>query len=458
MAWAQLQDKYPTRLDVPREEWDALGRRSTARRDEAKQGEACQARSAVCTSSAPSATNRDASTCSCAVVAVGRATPAAAASSLSLEDDLMRIFAGDWVKRDDGKLGMQGGEAIESRMVTRRIEAAQKKVEERNFEIRKNLLEYDEVMDEQRKRVYSYRQRILDGVSRDIVHDMIRDQAETNLATCLAPEFGPESFAKYAGKQLTVDLDPRLFKKTLPEEAIQICLDEAERQAETDILAQIDVCLAVGEEESEWNWGALAHFVNTRWNLGIRDKELKSVGRDRVDELLIDKARAAIRKIKIEGAEQMLDPDYGVNTAIAWVKAKFGIEIDADEIRDESVDVAVDLVNERALEKYDEKEAVYPVMAGMYQFVMPAEGGAQGRIDREGLIQWASRRFESELSLEDLKNKQRDEIREFLVNKSRDSQQQAQSAIQSLHGQISHLSPRVAGVPLANANGEATNR
>jgi hypothetical protein len=51
------------------------------------------------------------------------------------------------------------GEAIESRMVTRRIEAAQKKVEERNFEIRKNLLEYDEVMDEQRKRVYGYRQR-----------------------------------------------------------------------------------------------------------------------------------------------------------------------------------------------------------------------------------------------------------------------------------------------------------
>ena len=82
---------------------------------------------------------------------------------LSLEDDLMRIFAGEWVKNMLTRLGMQEGEAIESRMVTRRIEGAQKKVEERNFEIRKNLLEYDEVMDEQRKRVYGYRQRILDG-------------------------------------------------------------------------------------------------------------------------------------------------------------------------------------------------------------------------------------------------------------------------------------------------------
>ena len=70
-------------------------------------------------------------------------------------------------------IGMVEGEAIESKMVTRRIEGAQKKVEERNFEIRKNLLEYDEVMDEQRKRVYSYRQKILDGVNcRDLIVDM----------------------------------------------------------------------------------------------------------------------------------------------------------------------------------------------------------------------------------------------------------------------------------------------
>ena len=64
----------------------------------------------------------------------------------------MRIFAGEWVKNMLTRFGMQEGEAIESRMVSRRVEGAQKKVEEHNFEIRKNLLEYDEVMDEQRKR------------------------------------------------------------------------------------------------------------------------------------------------------------------------------------------------------------------------------------------------------------------------------------------------------------------
>ena len=78
--------------------------------------------------------------------------------------------------------GWQEGDAIESPMVTRRIEAAQKKVEERNFEIRKNLLEYDEVMDEQRKRVYSYRQAILEGVNcKDLILQMIDEQVQANL-------------------------------------------------------------------------------------------------------------------------------------------------------------------------------------------------------------------------------------------------------------------------------------
>lgn len=329
---------------------------------------------------------------------------------------------------------------IESRMVSRRIDAAQKKREEYNFEIRKSLLEYDEVMDEQRKRIYTFRQQILDGVScREIVQGMIEDQVEANMNTCLADNFGPESFAQFAGKQLTVDLDPRLFRKSTPEEAIQICLDEAERAAETDILAQIDVCLAAGEDESEWNWGALAHFANSRWNINVREKDLKQTGRDLVDEVLINKARAAIKNAKIQGAEQMLDPDYGIKTASAWVGAKFGIEVDPGEIRDLDPTEIIELIDQRALDKYDEKEAVYPVMAGMYRFQVPAAGGAQGRIDREGLTQWASRRFESQISVEDFKNKQREEIRDILVSKSRDSQKVAVTQVESLQGQIAQV-------------------
>ncbi|HEY2406461.1 MAG TPA: preprotein translocase subunit SecA [Polyangiaceae bacterium] len=82
---------------------------------------------------------------------------------LSLEDDLMRIFAGDRVKSLMDRMGMPDDEPIEHPLVTRSIENAQRKVEERNFDIRKNLLEYDDVMNAQRKTVYTLRQQLLLG-------------------------------------------------------------------------------------------------------------------------------------------------------------------------------------------------------------------------------------------------------------------------------------------------------
>jgi len=83
---------------------------------------------------------------------------------LSLEDDLMRIFASDWVRKMMDRLGMEEDVPIESRMVSKSIERAQKQVEGRNFEIRKHLLEYDDVMNKQREAVYGLRKRILEGV------------------------------------------------------------------------------------------------------------------------------------------------------------------------------------------------------------------------------------------------------------------------------------------------------
>ncbi len=83
---------------------------------------------------------------------------------LSLEDDLMRIFAKEWVSTLLQRLGMEEGVPIESRMISRRIEAAQKAVEAQNFEARKHLLEYDDVMNKQREAVYGLRHQLLEGV------------------------------------------------------------------------------------------------------------------------------------------------------------------------------------------------------------------------------------------------------------------------------------------------------
>ncbi len=90
---------------------------------------------------------------------------------LSLEDDLLRIFGSERIKFLMDKLGVEEGEAIENKMITRAIENAQKKVEDYNFEIRKNLLEYDDVMNKQRQVIYQQRRSILEG--KDLKEDIL---------------------------------------------------------------------------------------------------------------------------------------------------------------------------------------------------------------------------------------------------------------------------------------------
>jgi preprotein translocase subunit SecA len=95
---------------------------------------------------------------------------------LSLEDDLMRIFASDRISGIMQSLGMEEGVPIESKLITRQIERAQKQVEARNFEIRKHLLEYDDVMNKQREAIYAIRRDLLEGVDqRDYILQLAQD-------------------------------------------------------------------------------------------------------------------------------------------------------------------------------------------------------------------------------------------------------------------------------------------
>jgi preprotein translocase subunit SecA len=97
---------------------------------------------------------------------------------LSLEDDLMRIFGGERIKGLMLRLGMEEGVPIESRLVSKRIESAQKSVEAHNFSIRKHLLEYDDVMNKQRAAIYSIRRQLLEGFAGDSIEERNNSQRE----------------------------------------------------------------------------------------------------------------------------------------------------------------------------------------------------------------------------------------------------------------------------------------
>ncbi len=108
---------------------------------------------------------------------------------LSLEDDLMRIFAREWVSTLLQRLGMEEGVPIESGMISRRIEAAQKAVETQNFESRKHVLEYDDVMNKQREAVYGLRRQLMEGVDQKL---LITDDYVSTILSNLLDEHAAE--------------------------------------------------------------------------------------------------------------------------------------------------------------------------------------------------------------------------------------------------------------------------
>ncbi len=201
MAWAQLKDKYVTRLDVPDDVW-----KNTVDAIDAKEGMKAAGREVAAAGGLHIVGTERHESRRIDNQLRGRAgrqgDPGSSRFYLSLQDELMRLFGGEWVAGVLSRLGMKEGEAIENRMVSKRIEAAQKKVEEYHFDQRKNLLEYDEVMDTQRKRVYGKRNQILhDRNCKAEILAMIDAQIQGAIDRFLNADYGAESFAEFASNQ-----------------------------------------------------------------------------------------------------------------------------------------------------------------------------------------------------------------------------------------------------------------
>jgi preprotein translocase subunit SecA len=175
---------------------------------------------------------------------------------LSLEDSLMRIFASDRVKNFMKALGMQSGEAIEHRMVTNAIEKAQRKVEGRNFDIRKQLLEFDDVNNEQRKVIYHMRNTLLaaDNIGETIA-DFRKDVLDSTISAHIAPQSLPEQW-DVAGLEAAIESG---FGVKLP---IQQWLDEDDHLYEETLREKLlsELIAAYNEKEEQAGAEALRTF------------------------------------------------------------------------------------------------------------------------------------------------------------------------------------------------------
>jgi len=345
---------------------------------------------------------------------------------LSLDDDLMRIFAGDWVRTILTKLGMEEGEAIESGMVSKQIEKAQKRVEERHFESRKNLLEYDEVMDFQRKEVYAYRQRILDGANcRELILDMIDRQVDKWTDHFLSPRYRWEACAGWASQTIGITVEWDQLRDMTYDQMVVFLTDEAHRQAEDVIQEQLDENLSEDVDPRDWSWQALSHWANHQYGLNTNDRELKKIGREGMPEGDVDRtalygylngrAQESITKTDYSELNAILEDDFNRRTLCGWLKHQYNTDIGPDDLSVfEDAEGPKGIIREKLRTAYREQEIKFPVSVGMTRFL-----SSGGHSDREGLIRWANGRFQSSLSADDFKEKERPEIENLLTERSR---------------------------------------
>ncbi len=417
-AWEQLKHKYVSRLEIPKSEWDELTKRIADEEGMVAEGrkvadlgglhvigtERHEARRIDLQLRGRSGRQGD---------------PGSSRFFLSLEDDLMRIFAGDWVKGILTRLGMQEGEAIESGLVSRQIEKAQRRVEERHFEQRKNLLEYDEVMDQQRKRVYTFRQNILEGGDcREIILEMLHTQITTAVDDLLSPEYGRETCTKWAAQFAGLEVETSDLHETDAEAVVEFLKDEARVQADELIRDKMEEDLSPDvEDQREWNWLALSKWANARWGLNTNDREFKKIGRDDLGPYLLERANEAIDRADFSPVQGFLAEDFGRQSLSNWLTHQYTLAIAPEKFVGLSNAEVVTLIFGEIQKLYEQKEIDFPVAVGMSKF-LSEEGGGE-KYNREGLANWANGRFQAQFGPDSFRGKARGEIEEMLKDCSR---------------------------------------
>ncbi|QJW96053.1 preprotein translocase subunit SecA [Frigoriglobus tundricola] len=401
MAWARLKQLkgedgrplYPTRLEVPNDVWTGVVAEIEAKEKMKEEGRRVAEMGGLHILGTERHDSRRIDN-----QLRGRAgrqgDPGSSRFYLSLQDELMRLFAGEWVGSVLTRLGMQEGEAIESGMVTRRIEKAQKKVEEYHFDQRKNLLEYDEVMDLQRKRVYGARQEILDGKNpRATVLDMIRTQIAAAAARFLADDYGSASFAEFASNRLGMEFDAGDFRTSSYEDAARQALDQAIANVPTFVQERMEENINADEDPKDWKWAELVRATNAKYDLKLTEKDLRKVPPGQLTEHLVARAEAAVRGVNLSEGERFLGRTYGAEALAEWCRQKFGVKVSVDEVQARTREELTAFLYRQVRAAYRQKDVEFPVRVAMQNFMADKPQAGAQRYDRDGLYRWSAQRL-----------------------------------------------------------------
>ncbi len=247
---------------------------------------------------------------------------------ISLEDDLMRLFGSERLINMFNALGIPEGQEIEHKMLTSAIENAQKKIENNNFGIRKNLLEYDQVMNEQREIIYEERRRVLNGESmRDFIYKMIVDIVESSVDTAINDDLEPEEWDLRELNALLLPIVPlqpvtveRITKKTkngvkhqLKEEAVKLYESKEAEFPEPENIREIERVILLKVIDRKW-MDHIDDMEQLRQGVGLQAYgqknplvEYKMSGYDMFDAMIASMKQDTVRLLLHVKVEQKVE-------------------------------------------------------------------------------------------------------------------------------------------------------
>ena len=246
---------------------------------------------------------------------------------ISLEDDLMRLFGSERLIKVFNALGVPEGQELAHKSLTNAIESAQKKIENNNFGIRKNLLEYDRVMSEQRQIIYEERRRVLDGESmRNVIYKMITDIVENSVDICINDDMGAEDWNYTELNTLllpTIPLEPvsleRLkkrkkndLKQQLKEEAVKL-YESKEAEFQSEAIRELERVILLKVIDRKW-MDHIDNMEQMRQGIGLQAYgqkdplvEYKMAGYEMFDEMTQNIREETVRILFHAKVEQKVE-------------------------------------------------------------------------------------------------------------------------------------------------------
>jgi preprotein translocase subunit SecA len=340
---------------------------------------------------------------------------------VSLQDDLMKMFAGEWTIRVLGFLGMEEGMAIEDKRISKGILRAQKKVEERNFLARKSLLEYDEVMDHQRTTFYGMRQKVLEGRQIDqVIWEVIGDSIADAVDKFITQDYIAATVSEWVRINFEVALEPEDLKGYRELRSLESYIkSQAKAEAEQNINTTLGEFMGEDPSSKEWDTKSISSWAMSRFGVQLSQADIRKMDEHEVAESLRESAIEQIEKRDVGELQKYLEPLYPQQELARWAKEKFNVDINPEEMifgsRSRPAEEIIDLIEKRAREAYSTREIEYPVEHALTFGFGGDNAATENPYAVDFIRQWAKAKYGVEFAIADIQGKSLGELKNLFV-------------------------------------------